>query len=65
MEGTSSAVIWRTSSYSGNNGGNCVEVRSAPGSVLVRDTRQHGRGSVLVFTPEVWRRFAASVKSGS
>ena len=37
MEG-SDAVSWRKSSFSGNNGGNCVEAGSIPGRVLVRDT---------------------------
>ena len=29
---------WRRSSYSGNNGGQCVEV-AAPGRILVRDSK--------------------------
>jgi len=33
---------WRKSSYSGDNGGECVEVASAAGSVLVRDTTWPG-----------------------
>jgi hypothetical protein len=61
MEG-SSAVTWRTSSYSGNNGGNCVEAGSAPGAVLVRDTKDRD-GGALAFTPDAWRRFAARVKT--
>jgi len=30
---------WRKSSYSGGNGGECVEVRFTPGSVQVRDSK--------------------------
>jgi Domain of unknown function (DUF397) len=60
MEGTS-AVTWRTSSYSGNNGGQCVEAGSASGHVLVRDTQDRA-GSVLAFTPSAWRDFAARVR---
>jgi Domain of unknown function (DUF397) len=64
MEGTS-AVTWRTSSYSGGNGGQCVEAGSASGAVLVRDTKQDGRGPVLAFSAGAWRAFAATVKTGT
>jgi hypothetical protein len=60
MEGTS-AVTWRTSSYSGNNGGQCVEAGSTPGRVMVRDTQDRG-GAVLALTPDAWRDFAARVR---
>lgn len=63
MEGNS-ALSWRKSSYSGGNGGQCVEV-AAPGRVLVRDTKHHGRGLVLAFSAQAWREFAASIKSGN
>lgn len=62
MEG-SRAVTWRKSSYSGNNGGNCVEAGSAPGRVVVRDTKQDGRGPVLAFGAQGWREFAAKIKN--
>ncbi len=54
---------WRKSSYSGNGGGNCVEV-TAPGALLVRDSRDQA-GAVLAFAPHAWREFAAKVKCGS
>ena len=55
MEGTG-ALSWRKSSYSGNNGGNCVEVATTPGAVLVRDTKdQHG--PALSLSPVTWRAF--------
>jgi hypothetical protein len=60
MEGTS-AVTWRTSSYSGNNGGQCVEAGSAPGRVMVRDTKDRD-GQTLAFTPSAWRNFAARIR---
>jgi len=60
MEGPN-AVTWRKSSYSGGNGGQCVEV-AAPGRVLVRDTKDGAR-AVLAFGPDAWRKFAASVKT--
>lgn len=52
---------WRKSSYSGNGGGNCVEVADNPQRVLVRDT-QDCTGPVLAFSPATWRRFADQVK---
>jgi len=60
MEG-SDAGSWRKSSYSGNNGGNCVEAGSVPGRVLVRDTQDRA-GAVLKFSADAWRAFAGQVK---
>ena len=60
MEGPN-AVTWRKSSYSGGNGGQCVEV-AVPGRVLVRDTKDRA-GAVLEFGPDAWREFAANVKA--
>jgi hypothetical protein len=54
---------WRTSSYSGNNGGQCVEVAATPGQVLIRDSKDR-EGPVLVFTADEWHAFAASVRDG-
>jgi Domain of unknown function (DUF397) len=51
---------WRKSSYSGDNGGACVEVASAQG-VLVRDTTDHS-GLVVIFTAAAWRTFLTAVK---
>jgi hypothetical protein len=52
---------WRKSSYSGNGGGNCVEVGAAAPAIAVRDTKQDGVGPVLRFPPSAWRRFADQV----
>jgi len=52
---------WRKSSYSGNGGGNCVEVADQAARVLVRDTKDH-TGPMLRFTPTAWRRFADQVR---
>ncbi|WP_285789894.1 DUF397 domain-containing protein [Micromonospora sp. NBRC 101691] len=52
---------WRTSTRSGNNGGNCVEVAdNLPGVVLVRDTKNRD-GGTLAFPPTAWRAFVATV----
>jgi hypothetical protein len=53
---------WRKSSYSGSNGGECVEVGSHRGRVLVRDTKDR-EGAVLQVSPAVWRSFAGRVKN--
>ncbi len=55
---------WRKASYSGNGGGNCVEVGDAARVVVVRDTTDRS-GPVLRFSPAVWRRFADQVKTGA
>jgi hypothetical protein len=52
---------WRKSSYSGQSGGNCVEVADHGNRVMVRDTKNRD-GIVLRFTADAWRRFAAQVK---
>jgi hypothetical protein len=51
---------WRKSSYSGSNGGECVEIAAA-GAVLVRDTADRS-GPVLTFTADVWRAFTATIR---
>jgi len=52
---------WRKSSYSGQSGGNCIEVAGDDSRVLVRDTKDRV-GIVLRFTPDAWRKFADKVK---
>jgi len=52
---------WRKSSYSGNGGGDCVEVGQIQDVITVRDTKDH-TGPMLQFTPETWRRFVGGVK---
>jgi Domain of unknown function (DUF397) len=59
-----SSVTWRTSSYSGGNGGNCVEVAALPDDGrAVRDSKDRA-GPVLVFSPDGWRAFTAGVRTG-
>jgi Domain of unknown function (DUF397) len=56
---------WRKSSYSGGQGGNCIEVGHGREVIAVRDTKQAGRGPVLRFSAEAWRRFAGQIKAGA
>lgn len=55
---------WRTSSFSDDNGGQCVEVAFDGDAVLVRDTKQQGRGPVLAFTRREWAAFLAGARDG-
>ena len=61
MEGKR-AIAWRKSSYSGNNGGNCVEAAAAAPLVAVRDSKDPD-GARLAFGREAWEAFAAKVKA--
>jgi hypothetical protein len=60
MEGTD--LAWRKSSFSSNGGADCVEAASRNGTVMVRDTKDNGRGQVHTFTAEQWRVFLAGIK---
>jgi hypothetical protein len=54
---------WRKSSYSGNGGGNCVEVASdLPGVVAVRDSKNPD-GPVLSFSRNEWERFISRMRT--
>lgn len=55
------ADSWRKSSYSGANGGECVEVAATAGTVMVRDTKDRN-GNVLSVPPNAWRAFACALK---
>jgi Domain of unknown function (DUF397) len=57
-----SSAVWRKSSYSGANGGNCIEIAAAARTVVVRDSKEPD-GPVLAFGPNVWQRFADHVKA--
>jgi hypothetical protein len=52
---------WRKSSYSGANGGQCVEVASADG-VAVRDTTNRD-GVMLEFPAGAWAAFVTRLRS--
>lgn len=57
-------VFWRKSSYSGPQGGNCVEVANlADGQVAMRNSR-HPDGPALIFTAAEWDAFVGGAKDG-
>jgi hypothetical protein len=55
-------AMWRKSSYSGGNGGTCVEVGPAGPAVAVRDSKDPD-GPLLAFAADVWKVFAEQVKA--
>jgi hypothetical protein len=57
-----SRATWRKSSYSGANGGNCVEIAAAARTVAVRDSKDP-EGPMLAFKPKAWQRFADRMKA--
>jgi hypothetical protein len=60
MEAVDNAT-WRKASYSGGNGGSCVEVAEAQRGVAVRDTTNRA-GGTLAFPADAWASFTASLK---
>ena len=57
-------AMWRKSSYSGGNGGTCVEVGTAGLAVAVRDSKDPD-GPLLAFAADTWKAFAEQVKAGA
>ena len=50
-------AVWRKSTRSGDNGGDCVEVATnLPGIVAVRDSKDP-RARCSTFTPQAWAGF--------
>ncbi|MFJ7588072.1 DUF397 domain-containing protein [Streptomyces sp. NPDC097617] len=58
----SSLTGWRKSTYSGSEGGSCVEVLDGyPSGVPVRDSKA-SHGPALVFPAAGWSSFVTAVK---
>jgi hypothetical protein len=57
-------AVWRKSSYSGSNGGACVEVGTADLAVAVRDSKDPN-GPLLAFAADTWKAFAEQVKAAT
>jgi Domain of unknown function (DUF397) len=56
-------VAWRKSSYSGENGGNCVEIGEGIANVTpVRDSKDP-HGPALVFANDAWTAFVSAVRT--
>lgn len=56
-----SRATWRKSSYSGDNGGSCVEVATLTGGTVgVRDSKDP-YGPALIFPAAAWTTFVTTV----
>jgi uncharacterized protein DUF397 len=54
-------ATWRRSTYSNQNGGDCVEVAyGVSGAVPIRDSKNPG--PALTVSPDTWRAFLGQVK---
>ncbi|MFF3844154.1 DUF397 domain-containing protein [Streptomyces sp. NPDC002328] len=51
-------IQWRKSSYSGDQGGECVEVAEMPVAVSVRDSK-HPAGPTLTLRPAAFAAFVS------
>ncbi|WP_031090751.1 DUF397 domain-containing protein [Streptomyces sp. NRRL WC-3549] len=59
----SAAAGWRTSSYSGNEGGSCLEVLDGhPTAVPVRDSKVPS-GPALLIPAASWTSFVSALKA--
>ncbi|MFF0227924.1 DUF397 domain-containing protein [Streptomyces sp. NPDC004629] len=56
-----STFTWRKSSYSGNTGGECVEVADLNALVAVRDSKNPEAGRFAV-APQAWGVFLRNLK---
>ncbi|MGW4200650.1 DUF397 domain-containing protein [Streptomyces sp. NPDC004726] len=56
QRGPAPALVWAKSSYSGAEGGQCVEVAACPGKVHVRDSKDTTRAALTV-QPTAWTAF--------
>jgi hypothetical protein len=57
-------VAWRKSSYSGDNGGTCVEVGTLGPAIAVRDS-SHPDGPHLAFAAATWKIFTNQLKASA
>ncbi|GCB52109.1 DUF397 domain-containing protein [Streptomyces sp. NL15-2K] len=56
-------LAWFKSSYSGNEGGECLEVAATPGTVHVRDSKAPTRAQ-LAFAASKWAAFVQYAAQG-
>ncbi|MEU2926553.1 DUF397 domain-containing protein [Streptomyces sp. NPDC007251] len=53
---STAALEWVKSSYSGSEGGNCLEVATTPTTIHIRDSKRPA-GRVLTLSPSTWSEF--------
>lgn len=61
---TPDTLVWRKSSFSNDNGNECVEVAALPdGGMAVRDSK-YPMGPTLSFTAAEWSAFVKGARAG-
>ncbi|MGW3285730.1 DUF397 domain-containing protein [Streptomyces sp. NPDC001002] len=58
------ALAWFKSSYSSDEGGNCLEIAADPAAVHIRDSKNPD-GPVLTLSPGTWSEFLAVTRPSS
>ncbi|NEA48040.1 DUF397 domain-containing protein [Streptomyces sp. SID10815] len=58
----STALQWFKSSYSGSEGGECLEVATTPRSIHIRDSKTPDTAPTLRLAPATWEAFTDSLK---
>ncbi|KOX27851.1 MULTISPECIES: DUF397 domain-containing protein [Streptomyces] len=61
----SDQLNWRKSSYSDDEGGDCVEVAAAVGAIHIRDSKTAPAGPELRLSAPAWSAFIAAVRPGA
>ncbi|MGQ4415205.1 DUF397 domain-containing protein [Streptomyces sp. SAS_269] len=58
------ALQWFKSSYSGSEGGACLEVAASPQAIHIRDSKQQPSADrpTLHLSPATWAAFISSLK---
>lgn len=56
MNVKASQLAWFKSSYSGNEGGECIEIAVTPSTIHIRDSKDQ-TGPQLTITPTSWTAF--------
>ena len=56
------ALQWRKSSFSGNGGGNCVDVAVDGEKIYVRNSKKPA-GATVAFTQSEWNAFISGAKN--
>ncbi|MFG2958601.1 DUF397 domain-containing protein [Streptomyces sp. NPDC048291] len=59
----SAALTWFKSSYSGSQGGDCIEVATHPAAIHIRDSKTPD-GPVLTVSPATWSEFLDRLTRG-
>ncbi|MBA2949902.1 DUF397 domain-containing protein [Streptomyces himalayensis] len=62
-QSTARPLRWFKSSYSGGDGGECIEVAACPSAIHIRDSKDTTRASFTV-SPAAWSSFLALTRQG-